>query len=80
MAVELHQAWMWDCPEYGRENFERSVTAELTPAEAKETATEMGLLDEQAEYVQHAAIRGDFCTKPNEVTCKHCSHVELVEE
>lgn len=64
-SVELHQAHMWDCPECGRENFCRAVTAELTPDDRRGIAADNPGLDAEA-------VQGEFVSAPEEVTCKHC--------
>lgn len=68
--VELHQAFMWDCPECGRENFERAITAELTDQERIDLLRQMGeFIDELDENVH-----GEFVAAPCSVTCRFCDH------
>lgn len=75
--VEVHQAWMWDCPDCGTENFERSVTADLTREEAIELAKDIGELDEFSEVPENYSC--DFVTAPIEVHCRQCAHIFDVE-
>jgi hypothetical protein len=69
--IELIPAFSWDCPDCGRENFERAVVSELS-------AEEMSVL-----RLQHGVDplqEGHFLTSPSEVACKHCGReYETVE-
>lgn len=69
-SVELHPAHTWDCPECGRENFCRCVTAELTPEDREEAMRAMYDLD--AWEVLPEGVSGHFLTAPDDVTCAHC--------
>jgi len=40
LRVELHQAFMWDCPHCGVENFQRGVTIHMTDEELLESGIE----------------------------------------
>lgn len=62
--VEMRPAYNWTCPECGRDNFCRSVVAEITP----EDCEEMGLDPEDGE----AETQGRWQTYPNNVVCEHC--------
>lgn len=68
--VELHHAWMWDCPECGRENFCRSIKADLTREESIELARELGDIDEFSEIPDDHEL--NFYTQPHEVECDNC--------
>jgi DNA-directed RNA polymerase subunit RPC12/RpoP len=57
--VELIPAYVWDCPECGRENFQRGIIAPITEEDREEM-----VLEENAV--------GHWTTIPNVVTCKHC--------
>lgn len=61
--VEMLPAFLWTCPECGRDNFERSVVVELSPEEMQE------LRDDHAVQVWQ---QGDFLTCPDSVTCQGC--------
>ena len=61
--VELHPAFVWDCPSCGREQFERSVVAELSPDELEELREQHGIQPWEA---------GRFHTKPTTVNCRSC--------
>jgi len=61
--VELHQAFMWDCPECGLENFARSVRLELSPEEIEEMSENFGVA---------SSTDSRFSIIPENVTCKHC--------
>ena len=69
--VELHQAWMWDCPKCGRENFERAVAWEASPEDMQDAREALDMPD---------GTTGDFTTQPEEVECKHCKAEFPVEE
>jgi len=57
--VELSPAYMWDCPNCGRENFQRSIMTAITAQDR----IEMGLEDNQG---------GCWQSYPNIVVCRHC--------
>jgi hypothetical protein len=79
MAVELHHAWMWDCPECGRENFERAITQVMTKADAEKEAVFLELEGEEAEELKEGLMQGAFYLEPDTVTCKHCNKTHKVE-
>lgn len=66
--VELHQAFMWDCPACGRENFERAVVSEAPQEEQIAEALASGAVTEEdlAE-----GLEGQWVFAPDRVTCKH---------
>ena len=70
--VELWTCWGWTCDECGRDNFERGVTAELTPEDAQHIA--------DTEGVPLSEVHGCFMTQPCEVTCDFCGTEFDVEE
>src|SRR5690606_30896744 len=62
-AVELHQAWHWACDECGRDNFARSVTADLsglTEEEIRGYALQLGIIDVHETEIPE----GSFVTIP----------------
>lgn len=61
--VELLHAFLWTCPECGRDKFERSIVAELSAEEREELLQDHGLDVRQ---------EGVFCTAPKFVTCPDC--------
>ena len=61
--VELIPAFLWDCPECGKENFERTVVAELSQEELIELKFEHGV---------EPNSEGNFLTSPTSVDCRHC--------
>lgn len=63
MEVELLPAYMFDCPDCGRENFARGLVPSLSEEEIEEMRAEMGLSEFDA---------GHFMQMPTEVSCKHC--------
>jgi hypothetical protein len=63
--VELHSAYCWTCDECGRDNFVRSIVAELSAEDRAEGARQMGC--DPADIVT-----GEWATRPDEVTCQHC--------
>lgn len=70
--VELHNAYMWDCPNCGRENFCRAVVAELTPEDVELMMREHG--GEPSDWQT-----GLWMTRPDEVTCSACGAEFAVE-
>ncbi len=61
-TVQLNIAWMWDCEECGRENFERTFLPEVDPERVAELADEIG--EDSGETL--------LCAFPFEVVCGHC--------
>lgn len=72
-GIELWAAWFWTCDECGQDNFERSVTAEITPEDADKYADKYGTTPEEF-------LDGQWCTKPTIVTCPHCDAQYLVDQ
>jgi len=71
--VELSPAYVWDCEECGRENFQRSVSSALDPkipadAEIIRQIHRIGPSDPISPHCL-AIVR----TRPNRVTCRHCN-------
>lgn len=68
--VELRPAYVWDCPECGRENFMRGLVPEFSDEDREALRQEHGITpwDE-----------GDFVMMPDRVECKHCSEVFCTE-
>lgn len=64
--VEIHDAFVYDCPNCGRENFIRSFSEDLTPDEVNELVDKYG---EDPEYWSS----GCWASRPTEVTCEFCS-------
>lgn len=58
-VVELSPAYMWDCPNCGRENFQRSVLLAMTD----EDRLEMDLAPNEV---------GSWQSYPNIVVCRFC--------
>lgn len=71
--VELWAAWCWTCDACGKDNFERSVTAEITEEDAQMYASKYGMEPEEF-------LNGEWHTKPVSVTCDHCQSQYLVEQ
>lgn len=61
--VELRPAFVWDCPECGREHFARAVVPEMSPEREAEMRNEYGI---------ESWVEGDFLLAPDRVTCPHC--------
>lgn len=58
-VVELSPAYMWDCPNCGRENFQRAITVAMT----EEDRLEMDLSIDEG---------GCWQSYPNIVICRFC--------
>lgn len=61
--VELLPAFLWICPDCGRDNFERSIIIEFSPEEMKSLRDDHGIESWQT---------SDFITTPTEVACAGC--------
>lgn len=79
MSVELHCAFVWDCDECGRENFERAIEGNFDEAalEADENQVVGHLVALDAESVDDELFESECLTQvialaPRRVTCKHC--------
>lgn len=57
--VELHPAYFWDCPECGRENFQRTITRFFPCPDCE---------GDKAHAVP-------FVTYPETVECHHCGEI-----
>jgi hypothetical protein len=70
--VALSPAYVWDCEECGRENFQRAVSIRLDPEDEGDAATirDMEGLSE-GEPIPNGLV-GCMMTRPSRVTCKHC--------
>lgn len=64
--AELHNAYVWDCDECGKENFLRAVIVEFSPEDEAEMKALHGVDEFQT---------GRWETSPDDVTCKHCGTV-----
>lgn len=62
-SVEMLLAFMWTCPECGRDKFERSVVVELSQEEMAELREEHGV---------EVWEQGHFRVAPKTVECPHC--------
>jgi hypothetical protein len=77
-AVELHNAFMWDCPDCGRENFCRCITWEPPSEEERvEAIRKAEGLDAWEELPD--GLEGHFTMAPDEVTCPHCDRTFAVD-
>lgn len=64
----LHQAYVWDCEECGRENFQRAIVMS-----EEEKQADIKQMREDGEEVPEYIDMMSCCTYPVKVTCKHCS-------
>jgi len=62
-TVEMHPAYQWDCPDCGRENFERGLVPEMSDEDAQEILEEMGI---------EPGDEGCIMVMPPDVQCRHC--------
>lgn len=62
--IEIRSAYVWDCDDCGRENFERGLVVSPRSEDALELREELGIPDD---------VEGEFCYAPEEVVCKHCN-------
>ena len=70
--VNLSPAYVWDCEDCGRENWQRAVSIRLDPEDEgdAETLRAMHGLEDGAEIPE--GLAGGMMTRPMRVTCKHC--------
>lgn len=61
--VELRPAFVWDCPECGREHFARTIVLEMSEEERAELCQAYGV---------EPGAEGDYMTMPAQVFCDHC--------
>jgi len=69
--VEVHTAWVWDCDDCGRENYERAATLEASEDEIAELRDDYGVQSWET---------GDFVAWPDQVTCVHCGETFDVDK
>jgi len=68
-TVELHNAFMWDCPFCGKEQFTRCITRELNPEEKAEINNDVP--DELKEAFDFG---GEYLFAPKQVKCGNCGN------
>ena len=68
--VPLHQAFVWDCPQCGAENWQRAVTQRLSREEHKEILVKLGSIEEWQDIDDD--LGGDLMSVPDEVHCHRC--------
>ena len=61
-TVELRPAYVWDCPECGRETFENGLVTEISPEE------ELELMEEHGQFPSD----GIWMMMPQRVYCEFC--------
>lgn len=71
-VVELAPAHSWDCPECGREGFQRAVSVRLNPNNPDDAAMIRDIEGWDAGDPIPAWYAAGFTTRPDRVTCKHC--------
>jgi DNA-directed RNA polymerase subunit RPC12/RpoP len=62
-SIPLRLAYAWDCPDCGREVFERGIVPEMAPEDLAKLREEHGV---------EPWMEGDFLLAPEEVKCPHC--------
>ena len=67
-------AFMWTCPECGRDNFERTISIEnaALSQQDKEEIIEQLQLDGPEELEEMLASGREFALAPKDVNCPHC--------
>jgi len=76
--IELHQAFFWDCPECGTENFERAMKMDLPIDEKIKILKQMGYLESWQDSLPDG-MEGDLLSHPDRVRCKDCKKFFSVE-
>jgi hypothetical protein len=69
--IELIPASMWDCPECGKENFERMIRIEKSHEDMENMKEAFGIPQEED---------GEFLMRPLHVVCGSCDNEFDVEE
>ena len=73
-VVELWGAWQWTCPECGVDQFESSVTMEMTIEERRDLAIDHGLeIGPDGEIPEW--YMGQMMSHPEEVICQNCGRI-----
>jgi rubredoxin len=62
-SIPLRLAYAWDCPDCGREVFERGIVPEMAPEDMAKLREEHGV---------EPWMEGDFLLAPDEVKCPFC--------
>lgn len=73
-SVHLSPAYVWDCPECGRENFQRTVSVVLRAGENtgdEEIIRHLGGLDAHDPIPKGMQVVAQ--SRPDRVTCRHCN-------
>lgn len=71
--VEMHGAYVYDCPECGVENWQRCVTEFLDKNKPEHAETIEEMYGLEALNSDYTAFR--FVTYPNVVKCKECGRI-----
>lgn len=90
MTVELHSAFVWDCDECGKENFERAIEggmdeAALMADENRVTTHLVGTGEveiedsEDDDLMACESLTQMIVLAPATVTCKHCGVTTATE-
>ncbi len=77
-TIELHQAWVWDCDECGRENVAHGMTADTSNWSDEEKQEMAAMLE--CESSDEFVIEAMLIAQPVQVTCRFCEHVFAVAE
>lgn len=70
--VELAPAYVWDCGQCGRENFQRAVSMRLDPNDPGDAEMIREIHDIDPDKPIPDIIAMSWQTRPERVTCKHC--------
>lgn len=70
--VALSPAYVWDCEDCGRENFQRAVSIQLDPEDESDAEAIRTMCGIEPEEAIPDGLTGCVMTRPRRVTCKHC--------
>lgn len=71
--VCLSPAYVWDCEECGRENFQRAVSAALDPEDEGDAEVLREMHGLSPDELIPDVLAGVMMMRPNTVTCRHCN-------
>ena len=78
MSVELHGAFVWDCEECGRENYERAIEGSVDEAallsDANQISGRLIAPEFDSDELGPEILVQCVVIAPKQVRCKHCGN------
>lgn len=72
-VVPLYQAFVWDCPQCGQQNWQRAVSQRLSREEHKDILIKLGSIESWQDIDDD--LGGELMSVPDEVHCDRCKTI-----